>query len=383
MNSKTRTQQHIGLNAQLLSLGQNYRGAGISWYIYNLLTYLGQDDADLAYTAFLNEKQFKPGPNMQARFSPFSTHNPLARILWEQTLQPIALKQQEVDLFHALAFAAPLTTHCPFVVTIYDLSFRHFPEAFRPFNRFYLNTLTSLTAKRAARIITISESTRQDVMRFYSVDPNRVQTIYCGVDDSFQPLPSRDIDAFKTKHNLPDRFILFLGTIEPRKNVVGLLKAYAVWIQRDAAAPLLVVGGGKGWYYQQVFEWVEKLGLQDRVRFPGYLPQADLRLWYNAANIFVYPSLFEGFGLPVLEAMACGTPVITSNVSSLPEVAGDAAVLIDPHNTDALSAAMEQVYSQPTTQQTMAEKGLRQRVRFSWQKTATETRKVYQTVLAG
>jgi glycosyltransferase involved in cell wall biosynthesis len=195
-------------------------------------------------------------------------------------------------------------------------------------------------------------------------------------------LPQAQVEAFKAQQGLPQGFILFIGTIEPRKNVAALIKAYAAWRRRAGQAPKLIIGGGKGWYYGQVFALVESLGLRDDVIFPGYLPQADLPMWYNAATIFVYPSLFEGFGLPVLEAMACGTPVITSKASSLPEVAGEAGMLVDPTDVDNLSYALERVFNDLTLRDSMRQKGLAQSAKFSWHKAATETLEVYQRTLA-
>jgi glycosyltransferase involved in cell wall biosynthesis len=238
------------------------------------------------------------------------------------------------------------------------------------------------SARRAAAVIAISESTRRDVIRLWQIDPDKVHTVYGGVDEQFRPLPAAEVAAFKQQQGLPDQFALFVGTIEPRKNVARLIEAYALWRSKAKAAPKLFIGGGKGWYYHEVFQLVEKLGLNDQVCFPGYIPQEDLALWYNAATMFVYPSLFEGFGLPVLEAMACGTPTITSCVSSLPEVAGEAARLVDPTDPEALSEAMRQVFSQVEVQQTMSQHGLRQSANFSWQKTAVETTRVYEHLLA-
>ena len=377
--------KHIGLNAHLLSLGQGYRSAGISWYIYNLLMQLGQShqaSSNFRFTAFLAEKAFQGNGTLQVSHSTLSTASPLKRILWEQLMQPRLLKQSKVDLHHALAFVAPVFSPCPFVTTIYDLSFKRYPEAFKPFNRFYLSAFTAYSAKRAQAIMTISESTRQDVIDFFNIAPEKVHTIYCGVDEAFQMLPEAQVAAFKTQRDLPETFLLFLGTIEPRKNVVSLIKAYAHWYQRDPQAPKLFIGGGKGWYYQQVFELVNQLRLTEQIIFPGYLPQADLPLWYNAATIFVYPSHFEGFGLPVLEAMACGTPVITSNVSSLPEVAGTAGRLVEPTNINQLSEALQEIYTNQSLQKAMAEAGLIQATQFSWQKAALQTLQVYDHTLA-
>jgi glycosyltransferase involved in cell wall biosynthesis len=383
---RMRDKIHIGLNAHLLSLSQSYRGAGISWYIFNLLKNLASVSPDfLRYSAFLSDRAFAAeGANLALRFSRLPTQRPVVRIFWEQILQPLVLRQAKVDLLHAMAFVAPLVGPPPFVVTIYDLSFLRYPDAFRPFNRWYLTHFTTQSVKRARAVITISESTRRDVIDFLGVSPERVHTIYCGADDSFRPLPAAEVAAFKMQQGLPDRFVLYLGTLEPRKNVEGLVRAYARWRQRDPQAAPLVVAGGKGWYYQQIFKLVESLNLTDSVRFPGYVPQPELPLWYNAATLFVYPSHFEGFGLPVLEAMACGTPVITSTVSSLPEVVGTAGAgcLVDPTDHEALAEALARLMGDAEQRLTMAEHGLVQAANFRWQKSARETVAVYQKVLS-
>ena len=374
---------HIGLNAHLLSLSQSYRGAGISWYIVNLLKNLARVSPEFCYSAFLSDRTFQE-PSLALRFSRWPTHRPAVRILWEQLVQPVVLRQAGVNLLHAMAFVAPLAAPCPFVITVYDLSFLRYPEAFRPFNRWYLSQFTARSVKQAGAVITISDSTRQDVIDFLRVPPDKVHTVYCGVDHSFHPQPASEITAFKTAHRLPDTFILFLGTLEPRKNVDGLIRAYALWRQREQTAPPLVIAGGKGWYYAKIFQLVESLNLTEHVYFPGYVSQAELPLWYNAATLFVYPSHFEGFGLPVLEALACGTPVITSTASSLPEVTGvdGAACLIDPADTEALAQAMARLMSQPDRRASMSEQGRARAAGFRWKKTARETVAVYRKVLA-
>lgn len=377
---------HIGLNAHLLSLSQSYRGAGISWYIVNLLKRLKQVSPDFfQYSAFLHERAFQQQATTLALcFSRLPTHKPFIRIFWEQVIQPLALRQIKVDLLHALAFVAPLASPCPYVVTVYDLSFKHYPEAFRPFQRWYLNHFTAHSVKQARAIITISESTRQDVITFLGAPPEKVYTIYCGADESFRPLPAAEIAAFKAAQHLPDTFVLYLGTLEPRKNVEGLIRAYARWREKEATAPPLVVAGGKGWYYHQIFDLIETLHLKEAIHFPGYVPQEMLPLWYNAAALFVYPSFFEGFGLPVLEAMACGTPVITSAVSSLPEVVGhpETARLVDPEDIDSLAETMAEVMRHSDLRATISQNGLAQAAKFNWEKTAQETVAVYKKVMA-
>ena len=378
---------HIGLNAHLLSLAETYRGAGINWYVYNLLTHLPRVDRDNRYTAFLGDGRFT-SPELALKLARLPTSRPVVRIFWEQVVQPFALRKERVDLLHALAFVVPLLSPCSSVVTIYDLSFLLYPESFKRFKRFYLGLFTRLSARRARRIIAISESTKRDVVRLLGVPPEKVEVVYCGIDEAFRPLAADQVAAFRSKHGLPECFILFVGTIEPRKNVTRLIEAFAdlrsfdVTQDRFAMSDLrLVIGGAKCWFYQDVFARVEELGLEGQVMFPGYIPVSELPLWYNAAELFVYPSLYEGFGLPPLEAMACGTPVVTANTSSLPEVVDEAGLTVDPLDVEGLAQAMRRVLDDEALRQEMRERGLKRAEGFSWTKTAQETVQVYQRAM--
>jgi glycosyltransferase involved in cell wall biosynthesis len=244
-----------------------------------------------------------------------------------------------------------------------------------------LSLFTALSARRARRVIAISESTKRDVVKLLGVPPDRVYVVYCGVDDTFRPLPAADVAQFRRERALPDRFILFLGTLEPRKNVKTLVQAYGRWRVAESDVPKLVVAGGKGWFYDQIFAEVERLGLTGEVIFPGYVMQQELPLWYNASDIFVYPSRYEGFGLPVLEAMTCGTPVVTTNVASLPEVAGDAALLVSPDDEAQLLDAMRRASSDGSLRQEMVTKGLARAADFTWARTARQTLDAYDRAL--
>ncbi len=382
---------HIGLNAHLLALEETYRGAGINWYIHNLLTHLPRVDRDNRYTAFIGDGRFTSS-GLALKLSRLPTSRPVVRIFWEQVVQPFALQKERVDLLHALAFVTPLLSPCPAVVTIYDLSFLLYPESFKRFKRFYLGLFTRLSARRARRIIAISKSTKRDVVRLLGVPPEKVEVIYCGIDEAFRPLAEDQVAAFRSKRGLPERFILFVGTIEPRKNLTTLLEAYAVF-RRDVRDQEignrkseienlhLVIGGAKGWFYEDVFARVEELGLEGQVMFPGYIPVSELPLWYNAAELFVYPSLYEGFGLPPLEAMACGTPVVTANTSSLPEVVGEAGLTVDPLDVEGLAEAMRRVLDDEALRQEMRKRGLQRAKGFSWTKTAQETVQVYRRAM--
>jgi glycosyltransferase involved in cell wall biosynthesis len=371
---------HVGLNAQLLSLDHSYRGAGINSYIYHLLQGLGDVGSSHHYTVFLGERGYTDG-RLALCYTNWPTHGPLGRILWEQLAQPFVLRRSQVDLLHAMAFVGPLVAPCPFVVTVYDLSFLRYPEAFRPWNRWYLSKLTAVSARRARRVIAISESTKRDVVHFLGVPADRVDVVYCGVGAGFRPLSRGEVERFRCQQGLPDRFVLFLGTLEPRKNVEMLIRAYARWREADPDAPRLVVAGGKGWHYQQVFAIVEGLGLTSEIVFPGYVSPGDLPLLYNAADLFVYPSRYEGFGLPVLEAMACGTPVVTSNVASLPEVAGDAAFLVPPDDETQLTESMRRAWGDASWRKEAVARGRSQAARFVWERTARETIETYERAL--
>jgi glycosyltransferase involved in cell wall biosynthesis len=369
---------HIGVNAHLLSLTEGYRSAGITWYIYNLLGHLPAVEPRTRYTVFLSEKRFSTAPRLQVQRSRLPTVRPPVRILWEQGLQPRALRSAKVDLLHGPAFVGPLLSSVPFVVTVHDLSFLLYPEGFRRPNRLYLTAFTRWSVQRARRVIAVSDSTKRDVVRLFGISPDKVDVVHNGVDPCFQPLPASETTAFKAKQGLPERFLLFVGTLEPRKNVIRLIESYA---QLPADRPPLILVGGKGWLYDEIFARVESLGLKDSVRFAGFVSPEDLPKWYNAATLFVYPSLYEGFGLPPLEAMACGAPVITSTASSLPEVVGRAGLSVDPTDTEALTDAMNQVLEDHELRDEMRAKGLMQARGFSWQETARQTAAGYRRAL--
>jgi len=369
-----------------MSLGRDYRSAGATWYIYNTLCHLPAAAPELRYTAFSNETRFSPPQGMRVRGSSWPTATPYGRIAWEQLRAPATVRQERIDVLHGMAFVAPLLSPCPTVVTVLDLSFLRFPEAFKAFNRAYLALMTRLSVRRAAKVIAISESTRQDVIELLGVPPERVARIYCGADPRFRPLPADEVAAFRQEKGLPERFVLFLGTIEPRKNAVTLIEAFAALIateRRRTEDVQLVLAGGRGWLAEPAYARVEELGLQDRVRFTGYLPEEEKALWYNAATCFCYPSLYEGFGLPPLEAMACGVPVVTSNVSSLPEVVGEAALTVDPLDSRALCEALRRVLIDGDLWSELSVRGPARARRFSWREAARQTADVYRWVGEG
>jgi glycosyltransferase involved in cell wall biosynthesis len=278
----------------------------------------------------------------------------------------------------------PLASSLPGVVTVHDLAFVRTPEKLPPLKRFYLTQLCAASVARAQRVIAVSRQTAADVIDCLHVDPAKVRVVHNGVAAHFTPGDPAAAARFRAEHNLAERFVLYLGTLEPRKNLERLVRAFARWRQADpdAADVKLVLAGGKGWYFDTIFQTVAALGLAGDVVFPGYVPAAELPDWYRAATVFVYPSLFEGFGLPVLEAMACGTPVVCSSRSSLPEVAGSAALMVDPDDSTQTAAAIVRVLEDAQLAAKLHEKGMRQAAQFTWTRTAATTLKAYEQILS-
>jgi glycosyltransferase involved in cell wall biosynthesis len=370
----------IALNAQLLSFSDNYRTGGISRVIYHLLAELGRDPRGHTFEVFVPEAPSANGWG-SLTFHPSGRHTarPPVRILWEQTLFARHLRALAPDLVHGMAYALPAGWSGPGVVTIYDLSFLRFPEAFRPANRIYLTAATRATARRARRVLTISEHARRDIVRFLGVPEQRVDVTYPAAEERYRLLPEQDVEAFRMARGLPQTFIFALGTLEPRKNLVGLLNAYA---RLNKPRPPLYVAGGTGWRFSPIFDTVSQLHLGEDVHFLGYVPEDELPLWYNAARLFAFPSLYEGFGLPVLEAMACGTPVLTSTAASLPEVGGKAAILVSPQDIDRIAQEMERVLNDAQLRTEMRAAGRIQASRFSWRTMTDQTITTYTRAVA-
>jgi glycosyltransferase involved in cell wall biosynthesis len=371
---------HIGLNAHLLSSAAGYRTAGIHGYIDHLLRHLPQAaPPDWSFTAMVGTRSQHQIDGITLKRARWNTESAIARILWEQMIQPTQLGS--FDLYHALAFVSPLLLSKPSVVTVYDLSFIHYPQVLSTARRLYLRLFTALSCQHARRVIAISHSTARDLHTSLGLPLAKIDVAPCGYDtERFKPLPQSEIEAFRAKNGLPERFWLFIGTLEPRKNLHTLLRAYAALPEHERLP--LILAGGKGWLYDDIFRTVEQHQLGDWVKFPGFVSAESLPFWYNSAEVFLYPSVFEGFGLPVLEAMACGTPVIISDASSLPEVAGKAGMCIPPTDIHAWTAALHQASTDKQWREQARILGLREASRFQWQATAAQTIKSYQLALA-
>ena len=346
---------HIGINAQLLSFSQNYRNGGISRYIRYLLTELANQPGPHEYTIFVNGQEVaerlgelvgKGAPGQtQITYIPISwpESKPISRVAWEQFKLPALLRTKRIDVFHSPANVLPerLPHSCAGVVTLHDLAFLRYPQVLTRSKRVYHRTFTMRSLQRATMIIANSNSTKQDAIELAVIPANNIRTVYPCIDKRFSNVVlDEDIQLFRQAHGLAMGYLLYLGTLEPRKNITMLIDAYARLRAIYGREEKLVLAGGKGWLYDSIFRRVQELGLESDVVFPGFVSDTEQLLWYHSASVFVYPSLYEGFGMPVTEALACGVPVVTSNVSSLPEAGATLALTVDPHDIKAMSGAI-------------------------------------------
>jgi len=347
---------------------------GTENYSLNLIRHLLALESDHHYRLYFNRPPSSESriTSHELRIMPFPRLWTHLRLSWEMARRP-------PDLLFVPAHVLPVVHPRRSVVTVHDLGYLYYPEAHRLLDRLYLDLSTRYNARAATHLIADSSATKRDLIERYGTDPDKITVVYPGYDDMvFQPVrDEKALEAVKAKYGIAGDYILFVGTLQPRKNLTRLIKAY--W-KLKAGSWKLVIAGKKGWLYREIFQQVEKLGLEGKVVFTGYVPEGDLPTLLSGARLFVVPSLYEGFGLPVLEALACGTPVVCSNVSSLPEVAGDAALLVDPLDVEGLAAAMERVLGDESLRAELMERGFEQVRKFSWEKCARETLDVLESV---
>jgi glycosyltransferase involved in cell wall biosynthesis len=312
--------------------------------------------------------------NKPWRFLVLATH--LLRISMHR---PCGLSSR---LFHATDHLLPYLAGIGKVFTLHDLTVSICPETHSPLNRWFSNAMVPRFMNYADAIIAVSESTKRDAIRIASIPGEKITVIPHGVNERFRPVPDTERLEVRARYGLPEHFLLTVGTIEPRKNL-GMLLDVVKALGEEGKDVKLVVAGKKGWRSQPFFDQLRSLGLGGQVMLTGSIPENDLPALYSAADLFLFPSLYEGFGLPVLEAMACGVPVLCSDQSSLPEVAGDAAVLLPPHDMHAWMQTVKALLSNEALLAELAEKGLRRSQAFTWEKTAQLTWEVYERVNEG
>lgn len=372
---------HIGLDARLL-----HNATGIGRYTRSLFFEFARRKSQTdCYTLFTDQAETAPvglsetnswPPEFQTAVIPCAT-----RILWTNLYLPGALRQHQIDLYHGLCnFELPLRKTCRYVVTIHDLVPLFFPHAVPWKHRLFFNLFMKRVAHTADRIITDSEHSRRDIIRYLGVSEQKIRVIYLGYTPQFgdyeHPVSQHDVLA---RYGITHPYLLFVGVIEPKKNLERAVEAFALLRQMSGIEPniQLVMAGGNGWGVERLTRTIQACGVEHAVRLTGYVPEHDLPYLYAGAEVFVFPSIYEGFGLPVLEAMTYGAPVVTSTASSLPEIVGEAGILVAPDRPEAIAEGIAAVLRSPEQQARMRQASRRQAQRFSWKRTADETYQVY------
>ncbi len=361
----------IGVNVHLLSTTHT----GIQHYIRALVPELVAQATSHEIVLYGEPSQLPVSAGEGVRW--VSASRPLRsgvqRVFWEQTVLPRLLWRDRVDVFFSPAFILPMRWDGAGVVTVHDLNFEVSPETIHPIRRAYLRRITRRSVHRARKVIAISQSTASDIVRLYGVPDEKIAVIPYGLDAIFTPENARALEPMvRQRYPLSERFLLFVGTLEPRKNLPRLLEAYALARQR-ADLPPMVLAGAPGWQHERILAQARELGVESHIVFAGYIPREHLPGVYAAASALLYPSLYEGFGLPPLEAMGCGTPVLASNTSAMPEVVGDGGVLVDPRDVQQIANGILRITQDEMLRQQIAERGLERAKRFRWEEAAQRT----------
>lgn len=350
---------------------------GIGEYAFEMLENLSQiqdsrlKTEDLQFRIYLKEKQKEQLPKEQVGWK-YRVVGP--KKFWTQIGLPFDLftHNPKPDVFLTLTHYAPRFCPCPSVVSIMDLSYLFYPELFRPNDLYQLKNWTSYSVRKAKKVVTISQSSKNDIIKQYAVPSEKVAVVYPGIKQESGSMNQKSsIEDLKKKHKITGNFILFVGTLQPRKNIERLIEAFSKIAPHNKDLQLVIVGK-KGWLYEQILEAPKKFGVQEDVRFLDFISNEELPALYQAATCFVLPSLYEGFGLPVLEAMKYGCPVATSNISSLPEAGGDAALYFDPKDTSDIAEKIHRLVSDEKLREEFREKGFKQVKKFSWNKAASQ-----------
>lgn len=368
----------IGLDARAAIW---YRGTGIGTYTYQLLRNLYILDKENEYRFFWPGDEYK---DLDPRDEVFSSIEKSKDKFWEEVHIPLAIESEGIDLYHVPqnGIGLPVEKKCPFVVTIHDLIPYIYPETVgKGYLKLFLEQMPRII-QDADKIIAVSQCSKKDIQKMFKLPEERISVIYEAPEEFYKPMDkglARKLVA--DKYGLSKDFIMYIGGFSPRKNLKGLINAYYEVYKDLRKDHQLVFVGKPSREYAELKMLVDALGMAQQVVFTGFVPVEDMPFLYNAANIFVYPSFYEGFGLPPLEAMACGTPTIVSNTSSIPEVVGKSALLIDPYDTLQLAAAIYRLVEDESLAASLAKKGLRRAKTFNWRKTALQTKAVYQEMV--
>jgi glycosyltransferase involved in cell wall biosynthesis len=358
------------------------RDYGIGTYIRNLVRNLARIDRTTDYVLIVRPADIEIGSSLGDNFRTLPDWSP-SYSLREQFTIPLDLRREKVDLFHAPHYVLPPLTPCKSVVTIHDCIHLRFPQ-YLPHRLAYVYARSSLwvATHRASRVLTVSETSKRDILRYFRVPESKIDVIYNAIDERLGEAPSEaELAQVRERYQLNDPFVLYAGNIKPHKNLERLIEAFHTLRRGGLEHVKLLIIGDEVSKYATLRRAVHRHKLHKHVRFFGFVPDKTLAALYRLASVFVFPSLYEGFGLPPLEAMAAGTPVITSNLSSLPEVVGDAALLIDPYQPDAIAEAMRRVLTDEQLRTDLRQKGLQRVQEFSWERSVQRVRAIYTEVI--
>lgn len=345
------------------------RPTGIGYYAKNLLRALKGIDSQNQYIAYAPPAK--------------KDMNTIERMIWENHGLRRAAAKERLDLLHVPGFAPPLNIGCKVVTTVHDLIGLIYSKEMGAISRFYWARWLPMAIRRSDLIIADSENTKKDILRYVRFPEDRIRVIYLAQAPAYRRIEdTQRLLQVREKYGLKDDFILFVGTIEPRKNLISVLKAYDELIRSKVTDKRFVIVGKSGWGEGPIHDYIREEGLTDYISFLGFIDEDDLAALYSICSLFVYVPFYEGFGLPPLEAMACGAPVITSSTSSVPEIVSDAAITVAPDDIDAIVEAMRQVLVNPDMQRQLREKGLARAKTFSWEKVAKEVLEVYDKAVA-
>lgn len=353
---------------------------GNETYTRYLVDHLAQIDRDNVYSLYVtHSNNFFNEIRQRENFRTLSIR-PDISWLRVPIILPLKVMLKPVDLLHVQYIAPPLCP-CKFIVTIHDISWKYHPEIIPRNVYFAQSKFVESTARRAEKIITVSETTKRDLVKFFKIPPDKIVVTYNGVKSIYRPIKDEDrINEVLKKYDIHDRYLLYTGRLEPRKNLIRLIKAFSMLKKKRSIELKLVIVGPKTWLYSEIFKMVVELGLESDIIFAGYLPEEDLPFIYNGADLFISPSVFEGFGIPPVEAMACGTPVLYSDIPAHREIIGDAGVAFNPLDINDISQTVLNALSDTALLKELSEKGIKRAGDFSWDNTAKKTLEVYQEI---
>jgi glycosyltransferase involved in cell wall biosynthesis len=366
----------IGIDVRIA----HYTSGGISTYALRLLRALAEIDKETDYCVLHSRKEHS-SPLPTVNFRPVACWTPAHHRL-ERWALGAEIARLRLDLLHSPDFIPPAFGYRRSVITVHDLNFLYYPQFLTAESRRYYNGKIAWAVRRADHILADSRVTKTDLVSMLGVEPEKITVVHLAADPTYHPLAEDEARRVAAKYGLEPGYPLFVGTLEPRKNLPGLLQAYRLLRDARTTDEPLVLVGGKGWLYDEIFERVEALHLTEHVRFLHDVPNADLPGLYAAAGLLTTPSFYEGFGLPALEAMSFGTPVVVSDRASLPEVVGDAGLLVNPDDPEDIARALDQALNDDALRARMRKQGLAQAACFTWDRAARETLMVYREVLA-